>query len=228
MDTLIPLLTALWLGILCAISPCPLTTNLAAMSFIALRIAHKRVVVLSGLLYTLGRATAYIAVSFLIVRVMVNTPLLSDFLQRYMNKAMGILLIAVGVFLLGRIKLNIPSLTPSLGLQRRLGSGSLTGAFALGAIFALAFCPVSAALFFGSLIPMAFQAKSDIALPLIFGVGTAAPVLCFAILIALGSQYLTKVYEGVSRIEGPARKITGSIFMAIGVYYVLSYNLEVL
>lgn len=228
MDTSIPLLTALWLGILCAISPCPLTTNLAAMSFIALRIAHKRVVVLSGLLYALGRATAYIAVSFFIVRMMVNTPWMSDFLQRYMNKAMGFLLIAVGVFLFGWIKLHIPRLTPSLGLQRKLGSGSLTGAFALGAIFALAFCPVSAALFFGSLIPIALQAKSDIALPFVFGVGTAIPVLSFAILIALGSQYLTKVYEGVSRIEGPARKITGGIFLAIGVYYVLSYTLEVL
>lgn len=100
MGLLLPILTALWLGILTSISPCPLATNIAAMSFVSYRVARKGNALLSGILYTLGRSIVYVAISFLIVKAMINIPMLSNFLQKYLNKILGILLILVGMYLL--------------------------------------------------------------------------------------------------------------------------------
>ncbi len=215
--------TALWIGILTSISPCPLATNIAAISFVSYRIAHKGVVLLSGILYTIGRAITYIVIGFLIVRLMVNVPMLSDFLQRYINKILGILLVIVGMFLLDFFKVNLPSISISQSWQKKLDEIGILGSLFLGILFALAFCPVSAALFFGSLIPLAIKAESSIALPLTYGIGTGLPVLIFAIFIAIGSKFISRMYEKVTKIESITKKVTGIIFILVGIYYVLSY-----
>jgi cytochrome c biogenesis protein CcdA len=219
--------TALWLGVLCAISPCPLATNVAAISFVSYHVTDRKRVLLSGILYTLGRSTVYVVISVLVVQAMVNTPWLSNFLQNDFNKVMGILLILVGIILLDIWKIDLPGFSPSQELQERLDNAGVVGSFLLGGLFALAFCPVSAALFFGSLIPLAIQARSGVGYPLVFGIGTALPVIVFAVLIALGSGYVAKIYQGVTRIEVFAKRATGIIFIAIGVYYVLTYIFEI-
>ncbi len=227
MDLSLTSATALWLGILCAISPCPLATNVAAISFVSFHVTDKKRVLLSGILYTLGRSAVYVVISILVVQAMVNTPWLSNFLQNDFNKIMGILLILVGLILLDIWKIDLPGFSPSQDLQERLDKAGMIGSFLLGGLFALAFCPVSAALFFGSLIPLAIQARSSIGYPLVFGIGTALPVIVFAVLIALGSGYVTRFYRGISRIEVIAKRATGVIFIAIGVYYVLTYIFEI-
>jgi len=221
------LLTAFWLGILVSISPCPLATNIAAISFVSYRVTNKGMVLLSSFFYTIGRSITYAVIGFLIVKALVNVPILSDFLQRYINKLMGPLLILIGVYLLGFFRIKVPSLNISDKAHKQLQGAGLVGSLLLGALFALAFCPVAAALFFGSLIPLTVQAKSSIGLPLIFGVGTGLPVLCFAFIVALGSNYLDKIYHGISKIELYARKITGVIFICVGIYYILSYLLGI-
>lgn len=223
MEFLFPLFTALWLGVLVSISPCPLATNIAAISFVSYRIANKGTVLLSGIFYTIGRSITYTVIGFLSVKALVNIPLLSDFLQRYINMILGPLLILVGIYLLGFINFKIPSLIISDKTQKNLVRAGVAGSLLMGALFALAFCPVTAALFFGSLIPMTLKAESSIGLPLIFGLGTGVPVLLFAFLIALGSAYLNRVYHGISKIESYAKKLTGIIFILVGIYYVLSY-----
>jgi len=228
MDLHLPTLTALWLGILCSISPCPLATNVAAISFISFRVAHRPTVFLSGILYTVGRSVVYTAISFLILSSLMNMPLLSNFLQQYINKILGFLLVAVGLVLLDLVKIALPGLSPSASLQEKLDASGIVGSFLLGGLFALAFCPVSAALFFGGLIPLAIKSESEIGFPFLFGIGTGLPVLVFAVLIALGSQYLGKVYHGLARLEFYARRITGAIFILIGIYYVLVYVIEIL
>ncbi len=220
--------TALWFGILCSISPCPLATNIAAISFVSYRVSNRPTVVLSGILYTMGRSIVYMGIGYLILSSLVNVPLLADFLQRYINQFLGFLLIAVGFFLLDLVKMNLPSLSPPLSVQEKLSRSGIIGSFLLGGMFALAFCPVSAALFFGGLIPLAIQAGSDVGFPFLFGIGTAVPVLVFAALIALGSQYFEKLYHGLSRLEVYARKVTGGIFILIGIYYVYVFVLETL
>ena len=176
--------SALWLGILTSISPCPLATNIAAISYIGRRVGSPRQVLLSGMLYALGRSLAYLALGMLLVASVLSIPQLSLFLQKYMNKLLGPILIVVAMFLLGLIQLNITGPGVSDTMQKRVDALGMWGALVLGILFALTFCPVSAALFFGSLIPLSVKVGSGVALPGVYGIGTALPVLAFAVLIA--------------------------------------------
>jgi len=222
------LFTAIWLRILTSVSPCPLATNIAAVSFISRRITQRNTVFLSGILYTLGRSLTYIVLGVLIVKTLVDVPILSDFLQRYVNKILGIVLILVGMVLLDllRIPLTIPSVSENVA--KKLAEKGTFSSLPLGILFALAFCPVSAALFFGGLIPIAVKAKSGIGLPLIYGIGTGLPVLLFAFLAAAGSGYINNLYHRITRIEFYTKKITGIIFILVGIYYALAYIFEVI
>jgi cytochrome c-type biogenesis protein len=222
------LLTALWLGILTSISPCPLATNIAAVSFLSKSIVHPRRVLLSGLAYTFGRMFAYAVVGTLIIKSLFTIPAIANFLQHYMNQALGPILIVVGIFLLGIFKFTMPSVSISHHHQQRIATSGLPGAFALGVIFALAFCPLSAALFFGSLLSLAVSSPIGITLPLIYGIGTALPVIVFAIAIAGGTTTLSHWFGRISTFERYVRIVTGVIFILVGVYYVLSHMLHVI
>lgn len=217
------ILTAFWLGILTSISPCPLATNIAAVSFLSKKITHPGIVFLSGIFYTTGRMLAYAILGFLIVKSVLSVPIAANFLQKYMNKLLGPVLVIAGVFLLGVFKFNIPGLAISEKHHNRLAGSGIFGAFILGFIFALSFCPISAALFFGSLIPLAIDNKIGLSLPFIYGIGTGLPVLIFAIGIALGITTLSHWFHKMTKLEIYARKITGSIFIAVGIYYILTY-----
>ena len=140
------LVTAVWLGLLTSISPCPLATNIAAISYIGRRVNSPRQVLLSGALYTLGRTLAYIVLGAFLVASVLSVSQLSMFLQKYMNKLLGPLLIVVGMFLLDLIQLNTSGAGMNEGLRRRVDALGLWGALPLGVVFALTFCPVSAAL----------------------------------------------------------------------------------
>ena len=165
--------SALWLGILTSISPCPLATNIAAVSFLSKKINHPKAVLWAGSAYTLGRMVAYAILGIAIIASLVSIPSVANFLQRYMNRVVGPILFVVGLFLLDVIRLNIPGFSLSRERQESLANSGAKGAFLLGAIFALSFCPISAGLFFGSLIPLALNSKIGIILPLFFGIGTA-------------------------------------------------------
>ncbi len=220
--------TALWLGLLTSISPCPLAANIAAVSYVSYKVTFKSLVLASGILYTLGRSLTYVIIGFLIAETAVNIPWFSNFLQRYINQFLGFLLILVGVYLLGFLKLKFGGWGVSQNLQKRVVRFGLSGSFLLGMLFALAFCPVSAALFFGSLVPLTIASQSSLLLPAVYGIRTGVPVLVFAVIVAAGSSYLTKAYEKVAKIESYTRKATGVIFIIVGIYYVLSYTLGVI
>jgi len=222
------LISAVWLGILTSVSPCPLATNIAAVSFISRRITQKNVVFLSGVLYTLGRSLTYIVLGVIIVKTLVDIPILSEFLQRYVNKILGIVLILIGMVLLDllQVPLSLPSVSEDLS-KKLIDKGAI-GSLPLGVLFALAFCPVSAALFFGGLIPMAVKAQSGIGLPLIYGIGTGLPVLLFAILVSVGTGYINNLYYRITRVEFYTKKVTGIVFILVGIYYVLAYIFEII
>jgi len=222
------LASAVWLGILTSVSPCPLASNIAAVSFISRRITQRNTVFLSGILYTLGRSLTYIVLGVVIVKTLVDVPILSDFLQRYVNKILGIVLILVGMVLLDllRVPLSFPSVSENV--VKKLTEKGIFGSLPLGILFALAFCPVSAALFFGGLIPIAIKAKSGVGLPLIYGIGTGLPVLLFASLVAAGTGYISNLYYRIARIEFYTKKVTGIIFILVGIYYALAYIFEII
>lgn len=214
---------ALWLGILTAVSPCPLATNVVAVSFIGRRVGSTRQVLFSGLTYALGRMVVYLALGLLTTASLFAIPEVSYFLQKYMNKLLGPILILVGIFLLGLIRLNVGKSLVGEKWEQRAGKGGIWGAGLLGMVFALSFCPVSAALFFGSLIPLSIKHGASVLIPSLYGIGTALPVLMFAFLLAFATQSVGKVYNRLTQVEHWARKITGLLFVAAGLYYCLVY-----
>lgn len=217
--------SALWLGILTSISPCPLATNIAAVSYVGRQVGSTRAVLLAGGLYTAGRALAYAVLGAAAVWSLMSMVAVSSFLQGGFRRALGPLLIAVGFLLLGLIKLDLPGIGVSDGLQRRVDRSGIWGAGLLGIVFALSFCPVSAGLFFGSLVPLAAGRGSPLLLPALFGIGTALPVAAFAVLIAAGAGWLGKALDRVQTFEIWARRVTAMVFIAVGVYETLRWTL---
>lgn len=220
--------SALWLGILTSISPCPLATNIAAISYIGRRVGNARQVFLTGLLYALGRTIAYLGLAVLLLASVMSIPQVSLFLQKYMAKILGPVLIVVAMFLLDMVRVNLGGFGMSEKLQKHVDALGTWGALLLGVVFALTFCPVSAALFFGSLIPLSIKVNSSVALPSLYGIGTALPVLAFAVLLAVGAQSVGRAFNRLAQIEWWARRITGVVFLLIGIFYCLRYIYEVI
>lgn len=214
--------SAIWLGILTSISPCPLATNIAAISFVSRNMENPRKVLGTGLMYILGRTITYTGLGILLVSSLLSAPSLSHLLQKYMHLALGPILILVGMVLLELISFNMPGFGGSERMQARIDSLGAVGALLLGILFALSFCPVSAALFFGSLLTIAVSNESGVILPLLYGIATGLPVAVFALLIAFGMQRLAEAYRSLTGFEKWARKATGVIFIGIGLYYSLT------
>ncbi len=221
--------TALWLGILTSISPCPLATNIAAVSYIGKRVGRPSMVLLSGLLYTLGRTLSYFVVAFIVVKGLTSVPAVSMFLQSRMNQFLGPILLVVGVLLLDFIPWpwNGGGRGVSSSLQARVDRMGIFGAGLLGLLFALTFCPLSAALFFGSLVPLAVRYESSILLPGLYGVGTALPVVLFSLILAFSAHRVSKAFNALTRVEPWMRRITAAIFIGVGGWFSLIYLFEV-
>ena len=215
--------TAAWLGVLTAISPCPLASNVAAISFIGRQMQSRAAVLFSGLLYTSGRTLAYVVLGALLSSGLLAGGELSRFLQKYVNEILGPLLILLGMILLNLIGGGISIQMAGEGIQNKVEQHGILYAFPLGVLFALSFCPVSAGLFFGALIPLAVNNNSALFLPALYGIGTAIPVVLFAILIAFGSKWLGKAFNAINKVEYFVRTATGLIFILVGFYYSLTH-----
>jgi len=215
--------SAVWLGILTSISPCPLATNIAAISYIGKRVDRPGTVLFSGLMYTAGRMVTYVILGVLVVASILSIPELAMFLQLNMNKALGPILIIVGILLLGLFNIGLPGFRASEKVTGKVEKWGIWGAGVLGFLFALSFCPVSAALFFGSLIPLAVDHQSSVMMPTVYGIGTALPVVAFAVLIALGAKWVGTAFNKISAFEKWARRVTAVAFILVGVYYTLIY-----
>jgi cytochrome c biogenesis protein CcdA len=230
--------SALWLGVLTSISPCPLATNIAAISFVGRRVEKTRLVLWGGLLYTAGRTLAYVVLAGLLVAGLLAAPALSQFLQKSMNQILGPVLIVAGMFLLELLSLGWIGGDSEGGLGKigrrvrewaeRDDSLGVWSAGVLGILFALSFCPVSAAIFFGSLIPLSVKENSVVVMPVLYGVGTALPVFGFALLIALGAHRVGETFNRLSQFARYARRVTGGLFVVVGIYFCLIYIFGVL
>jgi cytochrome c biogenesis protein CcdA len=218
-----PLLAAFALGLLTAISPCPLATNITATAYIAKTITSKKKVLLSGLLYTLGRMFSYTTLGA-IIYFGANKFQVAKLFQGNGEKFIGPVMIIIGLIMLGVIKLNFLSkgnLTDRL--SEKFKSKGLLGSFLLGVVFALAFCPYSGALFFGILIPMTLAASAGLTLPVIFSIGTGLPVIFFAFVIAFSMEKLGIYFKAISKGEKVMRIVAGITFILTGLYYLNIY-----
>ncbi|OGF97815.1 MAG: cytochrome C biogenesis protein [Candidatus Glassbacteria bacterium RBG_16_58_8] len=222
-EHLIGAVSAFWLGILTSISPCPMATNIAAISYVSRQISQRRVVFLAGLVYTFGRMILYAGLAVLLTTFLLSAPILSFFLQKYMNMVLGPTLIIVGLILLEWIRFGGPGGEIGDTAQRQAGSAGIWGAFSLGFVFALSFCPLSAALFFGSLLPLSVKCGSSVVIPAFYGLGTGLPVVLFAFLLSFGFQAVGNAFDKLSVLERWLRRLTGVVFILVGGYFSLIY-----
>ena len=214
--------TALWLGIMTSISPCPLATNIAAVSFIGRRVGSPWQALWTSTGYVLGRLLAYIAVGIVVTAGILSIPGIANFLQRYSNYLVGPVLILTGVALLEWLPFRLPQLAPNAHLESRTARGGICSASLLGAFFALSFCPVSAALFFGSLIPLAVKHQSYVLIPTIYAIGTGLPVVVFGVALAQGTRTVARLFAQVTRIERWVRRGAGATIGLVGIYCVVT------
>jgi len=218
----IPVLSALFLGLLAAISPCPMATNIAAVAYVSRRVTDRRYAVMTAALYTLGRMISYSVLGILIIMAGLEIPGLASFLQDFGEEILGPLLIIVGL-----IMLNIDRLSFSLGggklssIGGKVADLGMIGGLLLGILFALAFCPYSAVLFFGVLIPLALKATGGVTLPAVFAIGTGLPVLVFGMLLSIGVSRVSTWLNTLTRAEKIIHVVVSIIFIGIGIYYVV-------
>lgn len=219
----IPWLAAFALGLLTAVSPCPLATNVTATAYIAKGFTEKRQVLWSGVLYTTGRAFSYTLIG-LVVYFGASKFHVARFFQGNGEKFLAPVLILIGLIMLGVIKLDfLGKLNISDSISERFKDQGLTGALLLGVLFALAFCPYSGALYFGMLLPMTVASADGLYLPLVFALGTGLPVLLFTYLIAFSMEKVGKYFNAIQRVEKVMRYVAGGVFVLTGIYYALIF-----
>ena len=222
-NTNIPILSAFVLGLMTAISPCPLATNITATAYISKNISSKRKVFLSGILYSLGRAFTYTAIG-LILFFGASKFHIARFFNQNGEKYLGPLLIIIGLIMLNVIRLNFFGKSNfSERSSEKFKDKGLLGSFLIGAVFALAFCPYSGALYFGMLIPMTISSVDGLYLPIIFAFGTGLPVLIFTYLLAFAASSVGSFYSKITKIEKAMRSVAGVVFILTGIYYVLIF-----
>lgn len=220
----IPILSAFLLGLMTAISPCPLATNITATAFISKNISSKRKVFLSGLLYSFGRAFSYTAIG-LILYFGASKFHIARFFNQNGEKYLGPLLIIIGLIMLNVIKINFLGKSNfQEKLSEKFKDKGLLGSFLIGVIFALAFCPYSGALFFGVLIPMTISSADGLHLPIVFAFGTGLPVILFTYLLAFTAGKVGVFYNQITKIEKVMRTVAGVVFILTGLYYILIFT----
>ncbi len=216
----IPIVSALILGLMTAVSPCPLATNITATAFISKNISSKRKVFLSGLLYSLGRGFSYTVIG-LILYFGASKFHIARFFNQNGEKFLGPLLIIIGLIMLNIIKLNFLGKSSfQEKLSDKFKDKGLLGSFLIGVVFALAFCPYSGALFFGILIPMTIASADGLYLPIIFAFGTGLPVILFTYLLAFTAGKVGVFYNKITKIEKVMRTVAGVVFILTGLYYI--------
>jgi sulfite exporter TauE/SafE len=208
------------LGLLTAISPCPLATNITAIGYISKEVDSRRVVFLNGIIYTLGRAISYTLLAFILF-LGADQFKISGWFQQYGEKIMGPLLILIGILMLDIISIHFPGFSRLKNRFQKKGVKGYWDVLLLGIIFALAFCPFSGVLYFGMLIPLTITSASGLYLPVVFAIATGIPVIIFAWLLAYTVSGVGRLYNRVKSFEVWFRRFISIVFIGVGIYYVI-------
>jgi cytochrome c biogenesis protein CcdA len=221
----IPILTVLLIGIITSISPCPLATNITAIAYISKDIKNSKIVLLNGLYYTFGRAFSYTLLSA-IIYFGASTFDVSTFFKNFSDSLLGPVLILIGLFMFDIIHLPTSEKKFTSGnflnnIQKYLSTKGYLGSFILGVLFAIGFCPYSAIMFFAVTIPIILKSKEGILLAPFFAIGTSLPVILFSFIIAFSANKIGNTYNNIKKLEVYIRKIVATIFICVGVYFLL-------
>jgi cytochrome c-type biogenesis protein len=219
-NSTMPWVTAMVLGFMTAISPCPLATNITAVGFISKDLENRNRVFLNGILYTVGRAISYFTIAFIIF-LGADQLKFSGFFQQYGEKMIGPLLLIIGLFMLDIFKIRFPGLSGlTLKMEQKKRWGYLD-VILLGIVFALAFCPYSGVLYFGMLVPITITSASGLYLPVIFAIATGIPVIIIAWILAYAISGIGTVYQKIKAFEIWFRRIVAVLFIGVGIYYLV-------
>lgn len=222
----IPIVAAFFIGIMMAISPCPLATNITAIAYISRKIDNSKHTLFVGFTYALGRMFTYTIIASLIVFFGLNVQAASLTLQKYGENIIGPLLIIIGIVMLDLFKVNFFSGNARLNsFKEKLSEKGLLGSFLLGVIFALTFCPFSAVLFFGMLIPLSLKTGDGLILPSVFAFATGLPVIIFSFIMVYSISKLGLIMDKVQTFEKWSRKIASVVFIGVGIYYLITVNI---
>ncbi len=216
-----PIWSAAILGLMTAISPCPLATNITAMGFVSKDLKNRNKVFYNGIVYTIGRAVSYTLLAF-IIYLGADQLKISSVFQKYGEKFIGPLLIIIGLFMLGILKHNFLGLDRIVHRFQNKEKHGYWDVFLIGFLFALAFCPYSGVLYFGMLMPLTIQSSSGLVLPLVFAIATGIPVVIFAWLLAYTVSGVGKLYNRIKAFEIWFRRVIAITFILIGTWYVVT------
>lgn len=221
-----PALTAFVLGLLTAISPCPLATNIAAIGFIGKNIEDRKAIFKRGIYYTVGRVLAYTVLGIILISILKEGASMFG-IQKAISKwgelLIGPVLLIIGLYMLFGDKINLPKFGFDGGEKgERLAGKGLWGALLLGVLFAMAFCPTSGIFYFGMLIPMSVSASAGWLLPVLFAVATSLPVLVVAWILAFSIEKVGEVYGKIQTVQKWLNVIVGTIFVLVGIYYCIT------
>jgi len=220
----IPIASAFLLGLLTAISPCPMATNLTAVAYVTRRVTDRKFAIITSALYTLGRMFSYSVLGILMVAVGLEIPWVSLALQQISEPVLGPLLILIGLIMLSINKISIGRGSGKLvSLGGKIADWGMLGGFLLGVIFALAFCPYSAVLFFGVLIPLALKSTGGLGLPAVYAIGTGLPILVLGILLSFGVSRVPSWVDALNRAQPRIRVVVSLIFIGVGIYYLVPW-----
>lgn len=226
----IPFLTAFILGIMTAVSPCPLATNISAVGFISKDLQSRKRVFFNGLVYTLGRAFSYTVLgTILIIALKQGSSVfkLQRAISTYGEQAIGPFLIIMGVFMLGLFTFNFSLLGKwTSRLESSQTKGGFWGVFFMGVVFALAFCPYSGILYFGGLIPLSVSSSTGYLLPFVFAIATGLPVMIFAWILAYSVSSLGTFYNRIKTFEFWFRRVVSIVFILVGAYFVYIIHIK--
>jgi cytochrome c-type biogenesis protein len=218
----IPLVAAFAIGLLMAFSPCPLATNITAIAYVSRKIDDSRHTLRVGILYSLGRMAAYVGLTALIVYAGLNVQAIALFLQEYGEKILGPFLVAMGIIMLEIIDIPLPGGHGSLQkLEASLAERGYLGGFLLGVLFALAFCPFSAVLFFGMLLPIALKTADAILVPAVFALATGLPVIIVSFFLAYGVKQVSGLLSTAQKMEKWIKRAVAAVFIGVGIYYII-------
>ncbi|OPX64823.1 aromatic aminobenezylarsenical efflux permease ArsG family transporter [Methanoregula sp. PtaB.Bin085] len=219
----VPVIAAFFIGLMTAISPCPLATNITAIAFMSKKIDNSRHTLLAGFVYTLGRMAAYIGVASAIVLLGMNIQIIALGLQHYGDLLLGPFLVLCGIYLLDIIPFDrVPGgdwfSGVTSGISARLAEKGYLGAFLLGVVFALSFCPFSAVLLFAMLIPLALTAGDPVIIPAVFALATGLPVMVISFLLAQGIGKFKGTLDKIGTSEVWLRLAAAGTFIVAGLY----------
>ncbi len=224
-NTEVTIIAALLIGLMAAVGPCTMATNIASIAYISRRITDRKFAILASLFYSLGRMATYTLIGLLVITIGLSSATIGNFLEDLGTFVLGPLLIIAGILMLVAHKLSFGGGGRLSALGNRVSDWGLLGAFLMGVIFALAFCPYVAVLFFAILIPMALTSAGGVLLPPVFAIGTGLPVIVFGVLIAAGVSAVSRWVTNLGKAEKIIRIIMALVFIVAGALITLEVGL---